>query len=689
MYILKINIKKYQKISIHILSILMVILSVHSLIFVSIASAENMTDLVVQDITWDPASPKTGDTVTFTVTYKNQGALSAGQGFYVSLYVDGTYVKYNSVTDLAAGSSATTTFAWNVGRDVSGGDHTVTAYVDMSQKGGVSAIITESVESNNELSKTYQVAKQAPDLIIQDITWDPASPKTGDTVTFTVTYKNQGALSAGQGFYVSLYVDGTYVKYNSVTDLAAGSSATTTFAWNVGRDVSGGDHTVTAYVDMSQKGGVSAIITESVESNNEKEIIFGIMKIFTYTNLTIIVKDSRKMVGISGANVYIDNESLGQTATDGKVSKKVIEGKDYLIKVDKSDYNPKIQTMNVGYGVGANEITISLDYAKISITVSVNDDRQSLSNANVYLDGNYIGITDINGKVVAEATKNKDAELKVVKEGFYEENALIHVGSYGQTYSIKLKREDKTAPNIIIEKIDIIGDDDEVLEESESAKITYSVKDDNGINKIIIKLDGNEIDSYSRAGTYATTTQQLSIGDHIIQFEAIDSDVNPHKSLKEVPISVSKKGPSVIFQATKNIINIGENAVFVLGALNPIGNSNMSVQLILKMPTGISVSGSYFAKSCAGICTATYEFEPGDSLRQIELNLVGNQIGKHDVKAEIRYSIPGENIIIQNKAITLEVIEPEPEKKKTSGFSGIITFIGLLFVICIIRKRTK
>src|SRR5659263_213186 len=150
MYQLKIALEKYKNTSIHFLLILIAILSVLSSIFVSTASAENATtDLIIQDITWDPASPKTGDTVTFTVSYKNQGTLSAGRGFYVSLYVDGTYVKYNSVPDLAAGSSATTTFSWDVGRDISGGDHTVTAYADMSQKGGSNALITESVESNN------------------------------------------------------------------------------------------------------------------------------------------------------------------------------------------------------------------------------------------------------------------------------------------------------------------------------------------------------------------------------------------------------------------------------------------------------------------------------------------------------------------------------------------------------------
>ncbi len=651
-------------------------------------------DLIVEDITLDPTSPNTGDTVTFTVTYKNKESLSAGQNFYVSLYVDGSFIKSNSVPDLTAGSSATTTFAWNVERDVNGGDHTVTAYVDMTRNDGTSALIKESVESNNELSKNFQVSKQAPDLIVEDITLDPTSPKTGDTVTFTVTYKNKGALSAGKNFYVSLYVDGSFIKSNSVNDLSTNTSAATTFEWNVGKDISDGDHTVSAYVDMSQKGGTSALIKESVESNNEKEIKFGITKIFTYANLTIIVKDSRNMVDISGASVYIDNESVGQTATDGKVSTKVIEGTDYLIKIDKSDYNPKTQVINVEYGEGEKEITISLDYAKIEITISVKDDRQSVSNAIVYLDGKNIGITDINGKVVGDATKNKDAELRVVKQGYYEENAIIHIGSYGETYSIKLKLEDKTVPNIIVEKIEKIGDDDEILEVGESVKITYSVKDDSGINKIMTKLDGTNIDSYSTGGIYTTTTQALTLGDHKIQIEAIDADVNPHRNSKDVPIRVSKKGPSVIFQATKNIIKIGENAIFTLGALNPIGNPNMSVQLILKTPNGISVSGSSFAETGAGMYTTTYEIEPGDNMKYITLNLLGNEIGNHNVEAEIHYTIQGENTVIQNKVLQLEIINSEIKndvitniKNSVPGFSGIITFIGLSFVVYIIRKR--
>jgi uncharacterized repeat protein (TIGR01451 family) len=458
-------------------------------------------------------------------------------------------------------------------------------------------------------------AEDMPDLIIYDITWTPSTPKTGDTVTFTVTYKNQGTLSAGENFNICLYVDGSRVNYKTVNDLSAGASATTTFTWSVGRDVSGGDHSVSAYVDKYSKTS-SGGITEGDESNNEKELDLTIAKIYTYADLTITVKDSRNSNPLKSAEVYIDDDLVGRTDSNGEITEKVVEGEKHIFKVVKSDYYPKIETADVGYDVGTKEVTIRLDYAKVPITNYVEDEnRDEVSNAEVLLDGVSIGITDIEGKVTGDTTKNKDAMVKVVKSGYYTEDALIHVGSYKERYSIKLKCEDLTAPNILVEKIEIVGDNDDILEVGESVKITYSVKDDSGIKDIKCKLDGKQIDSYTTAGTYSTTTPKLTIGTHVIEFEAIDADTNPHKSVKDVSITVSAKGPTVLFQSTKNTINKGENAVFTLGALNPIGRKNMIVELILKAPSGVSVSGISFVKSGGGMYQATYEIEPGKGMK--------------------------------------------------------------------------
>jgi hypothetical protein len=290
-----------------------------------------------------------------------------------------------------------------------------------------SGSVTESDESNNEKTKTFQVTKQASDLIIRDISWTPSSPKTGDTVTFTVTYKNQGTLSTGRNFDVCLYVDGSSVTYKTVNDLSTGASATTTFTWSVSRDVSGGDHSVSAYADKYTKSS-SGEITESDESNNEKELNLTITKIYTYAELTITVKDSRNSNPLKSAEVYIDDGLVGRTDSDGKLTKKVVEGEKHIIKVVKLDYYPKIETVDVGYDVGTKEVTMRLDYAKVPITIYVGDEnRDEVRNAEVFLDGVSIGITDIEGEVTGDATKNRDVMVKVVKSGYYTEDALIHV----------------------------------------------------------------------------------------------------------------------------------------------------------------------------------------------------------------------------------------------------------------------
>jgi len=540
-------------------------------------------------------------------------------------------------------------------------------------------------------------AKDIPDLMIQDITWTPSSPKTGDTVTFTVTYKNQGTLSAGRSFSVCLYVDGSRVTYNSVSDLSAGASGTTSFTWNVGRDVSGGDHSVSAYVDMENKEGGWSSITEGDESNNKKEVKFTITKIYTYADLIITVKDSENSNPLKGAEVYIDDGFIGRTDPDGKITERVVEGEKHIIKVVKSDYYQKIETIDVGYDVGTKEITIQLDYAKVPITIYVEDEcGEAISNAEVFLDGTSIGITDIEGEVMGETTKNEDVMVRVVKNGYYSEDALIHVGPYEERFSIRLKKEDLRAPNILVEKMEIIGDNDNILEADERIKITYSVKDNSGVRVISCKLDGKLIDSYNTAGTYSTTTPPLTVGNHVIRFEARDADINPHKSVKYVSITVSEKGPIVVFQSTKKTIKKGENAVFTLGALNPIGRKNMTVELILKTPSGVSVSGISFVKSGSGMYQATYEIEPGGEMKFITMNIIGNELGTHNIEAEVHYSVPDGKVMTQHEMLTITVIDesikttPTPvpsEAPKPADFELIFAIAGLLAIAYIVGRK--
>jgi subtilase family serine protease len=229
----------------------------------TIGSGGGTPDLIVTDITTSPASPLTGNAVTFSAVVKNQGtgATSGGTIIGVSFTVDGTQVSWsdNTTTSLAAGASVTVTAtggpsgsaAWTAAT----GTHTVEAWVDDVNR------ISETNESNNKYSESLAVTTSPmADLVVTNLTYTPASPVTGDVVTFTATLKNQGTAAGAPGV-VSFKMDGTQVSAsaNNTTALAAGATTTVTGTWTA----SGvGSHTATATVDNANT------TTEGNETNN-------------------------------------------------------------------------------------------------------------------------------------------------------------------------------------------------------------------------------------------------------------------------------------------------------------------------------------------------------------------------------------------------------------------------------------
>jgi hypothetical protein len=110
--------------------------------------------------------------------------------------------------------------------------------------------------SNHYITKE----EQKPDLIIQDISWNPSNPNMGDTITFTVKIKNQGSGSAGSST-VKYYISLSYVDSDSVPSLSSGSTSTQMFTWTADKC---GDLTVTAKADAN------SAVTESNEGNNDR-----------------------------------------------------------------------------------------------------------------------------------------------------------------------------------------------------------------------------------------------------------------------------------------------------------------------------------------------------------------------------------------------------------------------------------
>jgi subtilase family serine protease len=272
-------------------------------------SVSGKPDLIISDISWSPPNPVGDDTITFTVTIKNQGNASAGS-FKVTYYIDGTSKGEWSIYSLSAGLNTTKTFTWTAVEGI----HTVKAFVDSSYS------IDEKNEANNELTKSFQVApKPKPDLIVSDISWTPEKPLEGDIVNFTVTIKNNGTLNAGS-FKATYNIDGVKLGEWSITSLSIGQTTIKAFAWTAVK----GDHVVEVFADSGSN------VDESDENNNRRQVSFSVSgkpdltisdiswdppnpKDGETVNFTVYIKNQ----GTASANsfkvdYYIDGVKLGE-----------------------------------------------------------------------------------------------------------------------------------------------------------------------------------------------------------------------------------------------------------------------------------------------------------------------------------------------------------------------------------------
>ncbi len=216
----------------------------------AVALADAQPDLTVTDITLFPSNPAIGDTVTITVTIKNKGAAPSLTSYCVC-YIDDAILATNSISGLAAGTSTTTAFTWQV----KGGSPVIRAIADSA------GFISESDETNNTMS--FTLTPLAADLIVQSITWSPSNPSKGDSIVFTITVKNQGN-ARSRATRLNFYIDGSSRGFQDVFPIDPGSTSSHTYPWVA----QSGQHAVKAVVDEAHQ------VQESNESNNEYSLTF-------------------------------------------------------------------------------------------------------------------------------------------------------------------------------------------------------------------------------------------------------------------------------------------------------------------------------------------------------------------------------------------------------------------------------
>ena len=208
-----------------------------------------LADLVMSGISWDPRNPSVGESVTFSVTVRNRGEANAGE-FQVRLTDDqGSLVTKETVSGLRHQVSTTLKFTWTA----EPGRRTFIAEADSGE------VVTESDETNNESAPVEYDETALADLVVESITWDPASPSVGDSVRVSITIRNEGEGTA-RSSVVRFYTGGSESDSADidVPSLRPGSRSSVSSSWTAKL----GTHPFTAVADADGD------VPESRETNN-------------------------------------------------------------------------------------------------------------------------------------------------------------------------------------------------------------------------------------------------------------------------------------------------------------------------------------------------------------------------------------------------------------------------------------
>jgi len=153
--------------------------------------------------------------------------------------------------------------------------------------------------------------------------------------------------------------------------------------------------------------------------------------------------------------------------------------------------------------------------------------------------------------------------------------------------------------------------------------------------------------------------------------------------------------PSVSLTSTKTTIKAKEPAILTLSMINPLVNDvDLTVQAILKVPSGVHITATSFARSGSNQFTGTFKVRPNEE-KHITIQVTAAEVGPKVIESQIIY-YPGEDkskfsqlqqtIPIYAEEVSDPLIPPTPTPAATSeapgapAFEAIFAIAGLLAV---------
>ncbi len=117
------------------------------------------------------------------------------------------------------------------------------------------------------------------------------------------------------------------------------------------------------------------------------------------------------------------------------------------------------------------------------------------------------------------------------------------------------------------------------------------------------------------------------------------SEVVNVQKLPEEPVSIENSRVSINLKGSKQAVQINESAILTLSITNLVGGDPLTAQLILEIPTGLSVNQTSFNQG-GGQFTSTYRINPGETATET-LRITAAETGPYPISGYVVYTFGG------------------------------------------------
>ncbi|AKB27443.1 cell surface protein [Methanosarcina siciliae T4/M] len=309
-------------------------------------------DLIIEDIVPE-SEGEVGKTLNLTMKVKNQGT-APSEGVQAEYYINGTAPAQDEiqVPALSVGEEKEVIFSLVPDRE---GQMEVKGRIDSGTD------VYELDEKNNEFTKIVDVKIIRPDLIIESLSLNPASPEVGDNITFTVSVKNNG-LRDSESSELKYYINGTNLTQEgkiSIPEIVIGETTTGIFHWVPEAE---------GNIDVRLVADSGNTILEEDETNNELTKTVSIAKETTSNNEEN--SDSSPGGGSSGGSSGSSSSSSMGSGVSKEPAKNV-EVKELDTRHIMSGYPVKYDFAENATCVTYLEVSPLKTYKKTTATVEV------------------------------------------------------------------------------------------------------------------------------------------------------------------------------------------------------------------------------------------------------------------------------------------------------------------------------